>query len=253
MTKEDQKSAKAIYHKAYYAKNSEKLRAYTKQYTAEHLEKRLAYNAAWRAAHPNYSKTKSREWKHANPERVKEYAAISKPKAAKLANIRYHLDPAKYIAASIRSHKKHATTVKVRLDAYRSANEKQIKAKAKLYRQKNSELLKKSIKAWRKANPELVRADKQNRRSREMNAEGSHTAHDILNIYSRQHGKCNACTCRLKKSGKHTYHIDHIIALKNGGSNWPDNLQLLCPPCNMTKSAKDDLQWANEHGLLFVL
>ncbi len=36
-----------------------------------------------------------------------------------------------------------------------------------------------------------------------------------------------------------------------GGTNWPDNLQLLCRPCNIAKAAKDPFVWAQENGRLF--
>ena len=38
-------------------------------------------------------------------------------------------------------------------------------------------------------------------------------------------------------AGKGKYHVDHRMPLSLGGSNYPDNLQLLCPTCNLSKSA----------------
>ena len=35
------------------------------------------------------------------------------------------------------------------------------------------------------------------------------------------------------------YHIDHIIPISKGGSEWDlDNLELSCPTCNLKKGAK---------------
>lgn len=76
--------------------------------------------------------------------------------------------------------------------------------------------------------------NKQRRRAREKNAEGSHKAEDIKFLYYKQSGKCLYCEKELEK----TFHLDHIIPLSRGGSNWKENLQILCPTCNMRKSNK---------------
>ncbi len=92
-----------------------------------------------------------------------------------------------------------------------------------------------------------------NRRARLSNSTGTHTGDDIRALYERQKHKCAACKVKItnNKNNKNKYEVDHVISLVNGGSNDPGNLQLLCMPCNRKKNAKDDLQWANEHGLLF--
>lgn len=50
-------------------------------------------------------------------------------------------------------------------------------------------------------------------------------------IWTRDEGRCRACgsTSELQ--------YDHIIPLKMGGSNNAENLQILCGPCNRSKSA----------------
>lgn len=58
-----------------------------------------------------------------------------------------------------------------------------------------------------------------------------------------QEGKCNSCFSYLVIEGKNNYHVDHIMPLVLGGSNWPDNLQLLCPRCNMKKGSKHPDEW----------
>jgi len=75
-----------------------------------------------------------------------------------------------------------------------------------------------------------------NKRAKRRGAEGKHSAEDIARIWNEQEGLCAICGMPLDG----TEHVDHIIPLSRGGSNWPDNIQLLCPPCNMTKGAKVD-------------
>jgi hypothetical protein len=55
----------------------------------------------------------------------------------------------------------------------------------------------------------------------------------------RDRGRCALCLrdiTGLLASGKEQ-HIDHIVALANGGTNDPTNLQYLCPSCNLAKHA----------------
>jgi 5-methylcytosine-specific restriction endonuclease McrA len=34
------------------------------------------------------------------------------------------------------------------------------------------------------------------------------------------------------------YHVDHMTPISRGGSNWPENLCIACPTCNISKGAK---------------
>lgn len=77
-------------------------------------------------------------------------------------------------------------------------------------------------------------------------AEGKYTAVDLRRIFAAQRGKCAACHCSIKKE----YHVDHIIALACGGTNWPRNIQLLCPLCNLRKKAKDPIVFMQSLGRL---
>ena len=77
-------------------------------------------------------------------------------------------------------------------------------------------------------------------------AEGKFTQHDIERILTLQKGRC--AECRKPLNG--VYHVDHIMPLSKGGSNWPKNLQCLCPRCNLSKNAKHPLDWARQNGRL---
>jgi 5-methylcytosine-specific restriction endonuclease McrA len=69
---------------------------------------------------------------------------------------------------------------------------------------------------------------------RRRNAPGSFNANDIKRMYEHQNGKCVYCSIDLSGG----YHIDHIWPISRGGTNYPENLQLLCPQCNLRKGAK---------------
>ncbi len=64
----------------------------------------------------------------------------------------------------------------------------------------------------------------------QRSAGGRFSKHDVVRMLNEQSGQCNFCRIQLSE-----YHIDHVVPLARGGSNWPSNLQLLCPPCNISK------------------
>ena len=87
---------------------------------------------------------------------------------------------------------------------------------------------------WAKENPEKARVHIAARRARQVAAEGSFTPKDVSALFRRQKGLCAYCFIKVGKS----YHIDHILPLVKGGTNWPDNLQICCKPCNLSKGKK---------------
>jgi 5-methylcytosine-specific restriction endonuclease McrA len=106
---------------------------------------------------------------------------------------------------------------------------------ARDYYENNSERVKERSKQYARENPQVAQAARQRRRARARNAEGTHSAEDILKMVHDQDNFCNYCGVSFETV---PYQIDHIIPLSKGGSNWPDNLQLLCGRCNSKKRAK---------------
>ncbi len=105
---------------------------------------------------------------------------------------------------------------------------------------------KERFKRWYEKNPEVVRINAHKRRERAMGAAGSFTKSDIKKIKNLQKNKCANCKKRLNSG----YHIDHIMPLVLGGTSWPDNLQILCKRCNLSKGGKHPTKWAQEQGRL---
>ena len=114
------------------------------------------------------------------------------------------------------------------------------------YNDKNRVDILKKKSARAKANPELGRLYAHRRRSLKLNAGGKHTAKDIKQLFDLQRGKCACCNVSIKDK----YHIDHVIPLAAGGSNDRLNLQLLCPTCNLSKSAKNPVDFMQQRGFL---
>ena len=101
------------------------------------------------------------------------------------------------------------------------------------YRAKNSERQRDYYAKWRLLNKEVIRSHQRNNKAKRRAAEGSHTAADIRRIYAEQEGRCAYCSVEV---GEY-FHVDHIIPLARGGSNWPDNLCIACETCNTRKRA----------------
>lgn len=149
-------------------------------------------------------------------------------------------------AKNAANYKKTRQKVLARVISYYKANRAKVVAyKAERYRS-NPEKERARTREWKLANPEKVRVMNRLRRAKKLNAEGSHTESDIKRLFELQRGKCAGCRASIKSG----YHVDHVIALANGGSNWPDNLQLLCPTCNAEKFIKHPVDFMQQKGFL---
>lgn len=85
------------------------------------------------------------------------------------------------------------------------------------------------------------------RRARKKGASGTHTGDDAKSLLISQGYRCAYCRADLRKKKRH---LDHIMPLARGGSDDRNNLQWTCAPCNLSKGAKDPIDFARERGLL---
>lgn len=93
-------------------------------------------------------------------------------------------------------------------------------------------------KHYRQQHPDRLRAKQAKQRSRRNQAKGSFTEYDVAQQLKKQHNICYWCKQPLNK-----YHVDHVIPLSKGGSNWPSNLVCTCPHCNTSKGARTPNLW----------
>lgn len=110
-------------------------------------------------------------------------------------------------------------------------------------RERNRERVREGMKRWRAANPEKVREFSERRKGRKLGRLPRGTVKRLLEL---QRGKCPVCRKPLGSK----YHVDHIEPLARGGKHDPANVQLLCPSCNVRKSAKDPILFMQSRGFL---
>lgn len=188
------------------------------------------------------TKQRAKIWREGNPDRNRE----NKKRWVRSANAKAYFQ---------KRYQERKEEKKAQSREWRSRNPDKVRENNQRNYTRDLEYSKRIRREYRKNNPEAHAASNSRRRARIVGSGGSHTTADVKRIWDRQKHKCNvpSCTNPIADSGRHKFHLDHIQALKNGGSDAPDNLQCLCGPCNTRKNAEDEYIWAQrEMGTLFV-
>lgn len=197
-------------------KNREAINARARAEYQANKEEERAYSRQWARSHPDKVRASVRSWCEANKKRVADY------------------------------QRRRNSENPERKREYKRKNRERLLEQERARYAKNPEKFRAKALKYLKDNPERHALAERTRRALARSAEGSHTLEDVRSIRAKQKNKCAYCRAKLGR----TAHVDHIIALTKGGSNWPSNLQWLCAPCNIAKRAKDPLVFSRERGLL---
>jgi 5-methylcytosine-specific restriction endonuclease McrA len=122
---------------------------------------------------------------------------------------------------------------------WRRENQERATLFSRRWRLSNPEAHAEAGRQWCKNNPVKRLAIAARYRARLVSAPGSFTEDDIERLLEQQGYHCNGCGTDLLRR----FHVDHIIPLSRHGTNWPDNLQCLCHPCNTSKGDKTMDEW----------
>lgn len=125
---------------------------------------------------------------------------------------------------------------------YYAKNREKELAACKRYYHANKERCTASVAAYDAAHPEQRRLRNQSWRHKVRS--GNVSPDIVQRLLIQQDGLCVYCKADLKEG----YHIDHRVPLALDGEHTDDNIQLLCPSCNMSKSKKHPDQFEKEIG-----
>jgi 5-methylcytosine-specific restriction endonuclease McrA len=188
--------------------------------TDEQKQWRRAYDAARYLAKKELLKAQHSAWRAASGEQIKEYR--------------------KEWRAKNRDREKAARR------AWDRANRDRRKLLAAKWKKANPERARAWHRRWAEQNPHKRAITNQNHRAAKLDRRGKLTADLIIRLRTVQRGKCACCRKRLPSA----FHVDHIRPLKLGGDHSNANMQLLCASCNLSKGARDPIEFMQTKGFL---
>ena len=196
-------------------------------YTKANKNKKRLYDQEYRQKNAEKLQKDKKVWREENKEKLSIYRQIHK---------QHRADTFKEYCA------KNAKLLKEkRAEKYYQDPEK-FRKRATDYRRSHPE----KLKEYNRNNKHKLHAHYHKRRARKIAAGGHYSGDDILNLLKRQKNKCLVCKTDISKK----YHIDHVMPLALGGTNFITDIQLLCPFCNLSKGAKHPIEFMQSRGFL---
>jgi 5-methylcytosine-specific restriction endonuclease McrA len=94
----------------------------------------------------------------------------------------------------------------------------------------------------RKAIRDAAQIQKYQNRKKILSKSAKATKADLQGLWRAQEGGCLYCggklTTNISDPDEVYCHLDHVVAVSNGGTGSIENLAFSCPHCNMSKSAR---------------
>jgi len=172
------------------------------RYCHKYPEKRSATNKRYRDSHV---------------EKIKDY-------------LRYYYET-NYVALYVK-YKKYREEKREKILAKRRENKKNVSLEyQREYRKNHLDETLEYQRKWKKTESGKHHA-KQNSYLRRSKTNGTFTASEWRTLCDKYDNRCLCCGEQKELT------VDHVVSLKDGGSNTIDNLQPLCRSCNSRKGAK---------------
>lgn len=167
-------------------------------------EHKLAVKRAWLAANKDKLREYQRRWRSKNREKVNGW---TKAWVARNPEKRREID--------------RRNQAKPEVKARRAA-------RMRRWRRENPEREREIMRRWRSANLDTILSLNRAYRARKHGAGGASTVEQIAARVAFYGGCCAYC-------GGPFEHLDHVIPISRGGTNWPANFRPACRPCNSSK------------------
>jgi len=219
----------------------------SRKYRAEHPDRRKETSDRYYQNHrEDILQRQARAYKE-HPERFREasdkWTGKNRDKVNAASMRRRKTEPERYKAIEKQSRERNRDKVIERTRDWRKRNADHVKKYSKKYDSTHRDPVAAAARTaqWVKDNPEKALANCHKRRARVMGAEGTYAPADIMVLLEHQGCRCVGKNCTRDISQRFT--IDHKMPLCRGGSNWPDNLQLLCKSCNCRKGQRTMDEW----------
>ena len=198
-------------------------------------------NLAHSRSHKEYFKAQAAKWQKANPEKVraakKRYAeknAESEARRKRALALKQHHE--KYQSDPAFRARKNAATKR-----WAEQNHERNTAHKRAWRERNRKAENAKALERLRADPDKTKATRAAQKAMRKAAIGRFTAEDVQVLLERQGYRCAAPHCRIDVL--HDFHCDHVLPLSRGGTNSSDNIQILCPTCNLTKNDRTMEEW----------
>lgn len=172
-----------------------------------------------------------------------EWAAKNKDKRRAY----YESNRDKILAENAAYYQKNSDRIKQKAKQYRHSNADKVREYHREYATANAEKARERVKSWRLANKDRKKVHNQNRRALKKASGGIISGNITTKLMSLQKRKCAVCKSDLRKTG---YHLDHILPLTLGAPNIDNNIQLLCPKCNVQKHNIHPIDFMQRKGFL---
>lgn len=180
-----------------------------------------------RKANPDKHKDYMRKWHSENQDKEKQYRLQNKERLRQ--NMR-------------RWRKENPDRDKENRVSWIVRNAGRHRQKSRKWREENRERDRFLNKRWRRNNPGKQKTIMFNRNCATRGVRQAIRHGLIDDMLSSQNWLCNYCS----KDIKNGFHVDHKNPVSRGGGNSPENLQLLCPQCNLSKGAKNHIEFLNK-------